>query len=301
MSKPTQVIPEKCRGYVVSEEKVTYGPREVMLYALGIGISQDPLDEKDLKWTYENSEDFAPIPSFAVVLSSMENLFGALLACPGLPEFNPMMLLHGEEKVVIHKPLPASGNLTQRTVIQDVVDKNSGALLIISIDSFDAATKEPVCSTIHSLFIRGIGGFGGGKGAAPSDNRPPKNASPTASFEKQTTPNQALVYRLSGDYNPLHADKQMAEMGGFDRPILHGLCFFGIGTHAVVRTILNNDVSLIRSIEGRFSSPVLPGHKLKVEMWRISKEKIVFQVINEDTKKVCLSNGGITLAPHAAL
>lgn len=301
MSKPTKVIPEKCRGYVISEDKVTYGPREVMLYALGIGASQDPLDEKDLKWTYENSEDFAPIPSFAVVLNSMESLFGALLSCPGLPEFNPMMLLHGEEKVVLSKPLPPSATLIQTAVIKDVTDKGSGALLIISIDGRDAETNEPICSTIHSLFIRGIGGFGGSKGEAPADNRPPKGKAPDAVFEKTTTANQALIYRLSGDYNPLHADKNMAEMGGFERPILHGLCFFGIGTHAIVRQMLNNDVSQIRGVEGRFSSPVLPGHKLKVEMWRVSKDKIVFQVINQDTGKVCLSNGAVVLAPSANL
>jgi len=147
----------------------------------------------------------------------------------------------------------------------------------------------------HSLFIRGLGGFGGDKGPNPPVHKIPKDRSPDAVHVKKTTPNQALVYRLSGDMNPLHADPNMAALGGFDKPILHGLCFFGIATHGVVRQLCDNDPSKVLSIEGRFASPVFPGQQLTVQMWRDGKAKIVFQVVNDDTKQICLANGAVYL------
>uniref|UniRef100_A0A0G4FPC5 Uncharacterized protein n=1 Tax=Chromera velia CCMP2878 TaxID=1169474 RepID=A0A0G4FPC5_9ALVE len=293
MPKPDKVIPSECAGYSVGETTASYGPKDVMLYALGLGVSTDPLDPLDLKFTYENAEDFAPLPSFAVVLSSFEDLFGALTACPGLPEFNPMMLLHGEEKVTLFKSLEPEAALVHKASIKNVYDKGSGALLVVVVESFEQDSGEKVCALEHSLFIRGIGGFGGDKGPAPASNKPPKRV-PDAVFKKETSANQALIYRLSGDMNPLHADPNMAAMGGFDKPILHGLCFFGIATHGVVREMCENDPSRVLSVEGRFASPVLPGDPLRVEMWK-EGGRVLFQVVNERTNKVSLANGAVAL------
>ena len=146
-----------------------------------------------------------------------------------------------------------------------------------------------VCVLHISLFIRGIGGFGGQKSPPPIVHTPP-NRSPDSVYEFDTYPNQAILYRLCGDLNPLHVDPNFSALGGFERPILHGLCTFGIATHGVVRNMCENDASRISSLEGRFTSPVIPGNKLRVDMWK-EGAKVLFVVTNVTAGKVAIANG----------
>ncbi|CEM02879.1 unnamed protein product [Vitrella brassicaformis CCMP3155] len=305
--KPSEVQPSKCCGFQLGSEVRSYSKRDVILYALGLGLSQDQLDANDLQYTYENSDGFAPLPSFAVVLPRGEVVFESLSKCPGMPDFNPMMLLHGEQKVELFKPLQTDDTLTHTASLKEVWDKGKAALVVVETQSRDQQ-GDLVCVNTSQLFIRGIGGFGGPK-QPKGPARTPPNRPPDVVFTKATSPNQALIYRLSGDYNPLHADPNFSSIGGFDVPILHGLCTFGIAGHGVVREMCDNDASRVRSIEGRFASTVVPGDVLAVEMWRQGGGngdggRVVFQVKNLNSGKVALSNGLIVLHtdnPRAAL
>nr|AZL94226.1 hydroxysteroid 17-beta dehydrogenase 4 [Cardiosporidium cionae]AZL94237.1 hydroxysteroid 17-beta dehydrogenase 4 [Cardiosporidium cionae] len=230
IDKPKKVIVSLCEGFVLGKSRKSYTQRDAILYAIGIGASQDPLDPLDLQYTYENSENFATVPSFASVFPSMDLMFEGLQRCPGLPEFNPMLLLHGEHKLTLHNPIPSEATVNQLATIKNVFDKTSGALVIVKIDSFDESSDALLCSNEASLFLRGIGGFGGTSMVALKSPVMP-NRAPEYTFLKKTSANQAIIYRLSGDYNPLHIDPEVASLGGFSFPILHGLCFFGIAAH----------------------------------------------------------------------
>ncbi|KAF8822105.1 MaoC family domain-containing protein [Cardiosporidium cionae] len=340
IDKPKKVIVSLCEGFVLGKSRKSYTQRDAILYAIGIGASQDPLDPLDLQYTYENSENFATVPSFASVFPSMDLMFEGLQRCPDsmnsaliiritqekthkiyypffltalcceqlgisidlraqgssctrLPEFNPMLLLHGEHKLTLHNPIPSEATVNQLATIKNVFDKTSGALVIVKIDSFDESSDALLCSNEASLFLRGIGGFGGTSMVALKSPVMP-NRAPEYTFLKKTSANQAIIYRLSGDYNPLHIDPEVASLGGFSFPILHGLCFFGIAAHGAVREVCGNDPKNLYSIEGRFTSPVVPGNTLLVEMWQ-EDEKLLFKVTNVDTKKACISNGIIHL------
>lgn len=298
MPRPEKVIPELCRNFVLSSIKKTYTKKDVILYALGLGVSSDPLDTDDLKFTYENADDFAALPSYAVVIPPFEDVFDGLLACPGMPEFNPMMLLHGEEKISLNvAQMPVEATVECASRISDVLDKGKGALVRISCEIFelDASMNKrlsdsPICLVDLSVFIRGIGGFGGSRSPKPSS---PSKATtvPDLTIRRRTVPSQAILYRLSGDSNPLHIDPNLASMGGFDRPILHGLCTYGIATHTLVKSICGNDASCFKSIEARFSSPVIPGDELAVHIWIAGESEVRFNVEDLRTHSICVADG----------
>lgn len=282
--KPDKVIPSKVRGFKFPTEQFAYDEYKTILYALGLGVSRDPMNLKDLNFTYENAEDFKVLPTFGVTAGKLENVFGGLMACEGLPNFNPMMLLHGEHKIEVLKPFPRKQVLKGSAEITDVADKGKGALLTITSSIADE-NNEVICRNIHKLFIRGIGGFG--------DKGLTNDALPTAPAGKPhkvsvdpTTPNQAILYRLAGDYNPLHIAPDMAALGGFDRPILHGLCFFGFAGRAVLRDFCDDDVKQFKSISARFTSHVFPGETLITEMWQTPKG-IYFQQKTQERGKIC--------------
>lgn len=298
MSKPPKVIPEKCEGYVLSDKISEYKSRDVLLYALGLGISNDSMDIKDLQFTYENSENFAPLPTFAAVLIQFNDIFDGLVNCPGMPEFNPMLLLHASHKVSIHSHLPTEAKTKTIAKIKNVFDKKNAAIISIECVTENLDNQKKLCTNELSLYIRGIGGFSSSSSSvshltSTSENvmKNKKQASPPdAIFTRVTNANQALIYRLSGDYNPLHADPNMAAMGGFEKPILHGLCFFGIATHSIIKELLNNDASLVSSVSVRFSSTVTPSDSLCIEAWK-NKNQINFQVLNKNTRKFCITEG----------
>lgn len=196
----------------------TYTERDTILYALGIGCGSDLIaDSGDMRYVYENSDNFSVFPTFGVVVPSQA--LAGLISTPGL-KFNPMMLLHGEQYLEVKKPLPTSGKLTSTARISNIYDKKSGALVLLDVIS-NNESGEQVLFNQFSVFIRGLGNFGGSKGPKPIDYSPPLKP-PMVVHRERTLENQAVLYRLSGDYNPLHIDPDMAKMGNFNRPILHG-------------------------------------------------------------------------------
>ncbi len=259
-----------------------YGDREVMLYALGIGAGVDDLDftfEKNLK-VYPT---FAVIPGSAVIVG-----LGELLT------FNWVMLLHGEQRIELRSLIPTSGKLTTVGTLRAIYDKGSGAVVVVDAETKDEAGKVLFVNTV-SLFIRGEGGFGGDRGPGGPKNVPPQRA-PDATVEMQTGPNQALIYRLSGDRNPLHADPDFAKMAGFDRPILHGLCTFGHAGRAVLKTFCNNDPARLKVFESRFSGVVFPGDTIITEMWKESDSLVIVQSKTQRGDAV-LGSAAATIAP----
>eukprot|EP00923_Selenidium_pygospionis_P056989 GHVN01099513.1.p1 GENE.GHVN01099513.1~~GHVN01099513.1.p1 ORF type:complete len:302 (+),score=47.69 GHVN01099513.1:183-1088(+) len=301
MSKPKAVIPDLCKNHPLFDNEVTFSSRDVILYALGIGVSMDPMDPQDLTFTYEMKDAFATIPSYASCITPIGPLIEGLNECPGLPDFNPMMLLHGEEKIELVKPVPTStedSTVRCRGFIRSVVDKGSGALVNIGVEIVQDG--EVVCVIDRAFFIRGLGGFGGPKDSATS--HPTPKTPPHKTHIVKTSPNQALLYRLSGDFNPLHIDPAMSALGGFPRPILHGLCTFGIAVHGVVKQMAENDATQLASVQGRFSKPVIPGDVVRVEMWRREPNEVLFRVVNA-TKggEVCVSNGRAMMKAKARL
>jgi acyl dehydratase len=179
------------------------------------------------------------------------------MSVPGLT-FNPMMLLHGEQHLQLHRPIPSSGTLTSQARLAGIYDKGKATLVHLEARTTDAS-GQLVCTNHFMLFIRGIGGFGGERGPAQESFDPPKGRAPDAVVSHVTNNNQALLYRLSGDLNPLHADPSMAAMGGFDRPILHGLCSFGHAGRAIIDSFCDGDGDRLKSIRVRFSKHVFLG------------------------------------------
>lgn len=235
--------------------------KDALLYAVGVGAgSVDPRWE--LEFTTENTADTPQrvLPTFAVIIG----MGGGAMRNVGT--FNPAMLVHGEQGIELHRPIPVEGTLRTTSEITGIFDKGSGAVVATRSESVDAATGEPLLSTTSSVFIRGEGGFGGDRGPSGAGNVAPDRA-PDHEVTYGTRPDQALLYRLSGDRNPLHTDPAFAKMGGFDRPILHGLCTYGFTGRALLHALCGSDPSRFTSMEGRFTKPVMPGDTLTVKMW----------------------------------
>lgn len=276
----------------------TYTERDVMLYALGIGAAADQLDQSELKFVYEGHADFQAFPTFGVVIPSAT--LGHLASIQGLT-FNPMMQVHGEQFMELRKPLPTSGTLTSHPRIVNLYDKGSGALLVLEVSSKDASGEEVIFNQF-SLFIRGLGGFGGEKGPATISYDPPKDTAPEVVHREKTLANQAILYRLSGDMNPLHIDVELAKTGNFPKPILHGLCSFGYASRAVVKHFANNDGRRFKSVRARFASPVFPGETLVTEMWRApnNPNRILFRARVAERGVVVINGAYIDLHPETA-
>jgi acyl dehydratase len=271
-----------------------YKERDVILYNLGIGAKRE-----ELPYVYENSSDFQAIPSFGVIPA-----FPLMFNFPmqeAVGDFNPMMLLHGEQFLELFKPIPTSGTLINEAKVVDVVDKGKGTLLIIGVTTKDASGQK-ICYNEYTNFIRGVSGKGSKKGkdrgAATALNNPPSRQ-PDSFIEEKTNENQAAIYRLAGDLNPLHIDPEMSKMGGFDVPILHGLCTFGYATKHVVEKYLNRDGKRVKSIKARFAKHVFPGETLRTEMWK-EGEKIYFQVRVVERDVLAITNAAVELRPQGS-
>ncbi len=279
-------------GYQLKPADFVYNQRDVSLYALSIGAGMNPTDPEELKFVYElNGAGFYAFPTFAFTFPFA--VFWQITEVPGLV-FNPMLLLHGEQYLELKRPLPLQATITNHAHISQIYDKGSGALILVDVSSVDENGEE-VAFNQSSIFIRGLGGFGGERGPSGSSNLPPERP-PDAIHSEQTMPNQALLYRLSsGDPNPLHADPQMAALGGFDRPILHGLCTFGFAARAVLRQFGDNDPARFKSVKVRFSQHVFPGETIITEMWQESANRIIFQTKVKERGDVVLSNAAVEL------
>ena len=268
-------------GMELTELHFRYSQRDAVLYALGIGAPADPLDAEELRSVYELSPDFQVLPTFAVLFS--KDLISQLMTgCIAGIEYEPMLLLHGEQELHLHRPLPPSATVTSRLRIAEIYDKGSGALIIFTVESATEA-GEKLASARLAVFIRGIGGFGGPRGETMK--LPPPARPPDILHEEATLPNQALLYRLTGDANPLHADPKMAARGGYHAPILHGLCTFGFAARAIIKGCCANDASRLCSIRSRFSQPVYPGETLITEIWSLPGGEIRFQTRSKESQR----------------
>lgn len=255
--------------------------KDAILYALGVGAGAvDPFDE--LAFTTENTKDVDQqvLPTMAVVLG-----VGGSGAMSEIGSFNPAMLVHGEQAITLHGPIPVEGEVDTTGTVTGIYDKGKGAVVEITSESVDTTSGETLFSQVMSLFIRGEGGFGGDRGPSAADNAAP-DRDPDHVVTYETRTDQALLYRLSGDRNPLHSDPSFAAMGGFDKPILHGLCTYGFTGRALLHTLCDSDPTRFRSMSGRFSSPVMPGESLTISMWDLGDGDVRFRTAGSDGRTV---------------
>ena len=251
----------------------SYGDKDVMLYALGIGLGADPMNETELAFVYERGLKVMPTAATVLAAGARAAPGAEVVNAPGHrpSQINYLMVVHGEQKVELHKPLPASGSFTTASRNVGAFDKgkDKGAVIINETVWTDAA-GEKVATLTGSTFARGDGGFGGPSAGAPEPHAVPTRA-PDQSLDFTTRPDQALIYRLNGDRNPLHSDPEVAKKAGFDRPILHGLCTYGITCRAILAGVTDYDPAAILSHQVRFSAPVFPGDTITVDLWRDGK------------------------------
>jgi acyl dehydratase len=265
--------------------------KDSLLYAVGVGAGQGPTDPSELPFVTENSIDVTPraLPTMAVVLADVSGAFG------DIGSFNPAMLVHGEQRVVCHAELPTSGELESTSEITAIWDKGKGAVIEVTAHATSTADGSPLFDLVMSAFIRGEGGFGGERGPSGPRNEAPERT-PDHSVTSVTRPEQALLYRLSGDRNPLHSDPTFASFAGFDRPILHGLCTYGFAGRALLHRLCESDPARFGSIEARFSSPVFPGEELTTDIWVTGEGTAVFRVLASGDR-VVIDSGGCTFRP----
>ena len=276
-------------GFVSQPFEFNYNFKDVIIYNLGVGASI----KDGLQYLYEGHDKFSPIPSFAVIpgFAGMGVLFTGEI--PDL-EVDLTKVLHGEHYFKIAKPLPESAKLSNTIKIQDVLDKGKGMVILMEIESRDE-TGEVVAVNQSSIFVVGSGGFGGPRSSAhsiESSQVPDRPADCSAEF--LTSTDQAALYRMSGDLNPLHISPEFAAFGGFSTPILHGLCSLGISVRQILQHFANNDPTQLSAVKVRFSKPVLPGQTLKTEMWR-EANRIIFHTTVTETGATCLSGGWLEL------
>ncbi|MCX5437012.1 MaoC/PaaZ C-terminal domain-containing protein [Streptomyces sp. NBC_00063] len=240
--------------------EITWDHKDIQLYHLGLGAGTPATDPDELRYTLESR--LHVLPSFATVAGAGMGVVGGLSA-PGI-DVNLAHVLHGGQSVELHRPIPVKGSATSTSRVAAVHDKGKAAILVLRTEVADA--DGPLWTSDAQIFVRGEGGFGGDRG--PTTRLEAPTGEPDRTVDRPVREDQALLYRLSGDWNPLHADPEFAKLVGFDRPILHGLCSYGMTLKAVVDTLLDGDVSRVRSYATRFTGVVFPGETLRIRMWR---------------------------------
>ncbi len=256
------IVYEKLMALDIPPAEQSYGPKDCMLYALGIGLGHDPMNEDELPFVYEKNLKVLPT-------------MGAVLGHPGFwardrdTGIDWVRIVNGEQGVRLHQPLKGQNTVIGRQRIVEVIDKGAGkgALVLTERKVTDKATGAPIATITQTTFCRADGGFGGPPREAPEPHPIPERA-PDAVCDLATRPEAALIYRLSGDRNPLHAEPAVAKQAGFPRPIMHGLGNFGIAGHAVLKTMCGYDPARLTAFACRFSAPVYPGETIRTEMWR---------------------------------
>jgi acyl dehydratase len=262
----------------------TWTSTDCLLYALGVGAGALDPTGFELEFTTENSAAVTQrvLPTYAAILGQG----GPPLTALG--SFDPAMLVHGEQAIELHRPIPPEGKVRTTSTVSGIFDKGSGALVVVDSASVDADSGEPCFATQSSLFIRGEGGFGGDRG--PKGEAAAPDREPDEVITYSTRGDQALLYRLSGDRNPLHSDPTFAKRAGFDRPILHGLCTYGVTGRALLHSVCGSDPSRFASMRARFTRPTFPGDTLTVSIW-IDGDRARFRTDNQRGETVL--DGGV--------
>ena len=256
------IVYDKLMALEIPTAEQTYGPKDCMLYALGVGLGQDPMNEEELPFVYE--KNLKVLPTMGTVLGHAG--FWARRQDTGI---DWVKVVNGEQGITLHRPLAGQGTVIGRQRIVEVIDKGAGkgALVLSERKITDKASGAPIATVTHTMFCRGDGGFGGPPREAPAPHPLPARA-PDAVCDLATRPEAALIYRLSGDLNPLHSEPAVAKQAGYSRPIMHGLGSFGVAAHAVLKTFCGYDPAKLIAFASRFSAPVYPGETLRTEMWR---------------------------------
>jgi acyl dehydratase len=279
------IDPKALRQWPIADVEHSYTVRDTMLYALGLGYGADPMDVEQLRFVYEGG--LKALPSMAVVLGY-----------PGFWIGDPATgadwkkVLHGEQSIEIFKPLPTAATVIGRSRVTGLFDKgkDKGAVLVSERDVIDKSSGDVLCRLTSTTMMRGDGGFGGPSGPLPAPHPLPDRA-PDQAVSIATLPQAALIYRLCGDYNPLHADPAVARGGGFEKPILHGLCTFGVVGRALLDAVCGNDPSKLRKMQVRFSAPVFPGETIVTEFWKEGGGVVSFRAKVKQRDLVVINNG----------
>lgn len=274
----------KAREFAPVEQTVS--AKDMILYSLGLGCGADPMDEDQLRFVFEESEGFAAMPTMPVVLAG-----------PGFWVREPdsgvtwQKVLHGEQGLEVHAPIPVGATVVGRTRIEEIIDKGEGrgALLYLARDIEEKGSGKLLATVRMTTFARADGGFGGPDGPLKTVHKLPESE-PETVVEIATRPEAALIYRLSGDPNPLHASPSVAREAGFEAPILHGLCSYGVAGRAILQACCGGDPAKLKRLDLRFTSPVYPGETLRTEIWRDGGE-VSFRARVVERDKVVLDNG----------
>ena len=276
-------------GATSEPAEASWTSKDSLLYALGVGAGMSDPTGFELEFTTENSADIQQkaLPTMPVVIAPKGG--GGESPFAKIGTFDWAMLVHGEQSVTLHQPLPPEGKATMTGKVAGIYDKGKAAVVVLENEAVDANGK-PLFTTTMSAFIRGEGGWGGDRGpSGPRNVAPDRQPDEVVSYN--TRPDQALLYRLNGDRNPLHSDPQFAKLAGFDKPILHGLCTFGFTGRALLHAVCGSDPIRFKAIEGRFSQPVMPGETLDVKIW-VDGNEAIYQTWVDD--HVVLDSGKLT-------
>jgi acyl dehydratase len=278
------IVTEKLLNLAIPTVEQTYTAKDAMLYALGVGLGFDPTDRNQLDFVYE--KNLKVLPTFAVVL-----------AYPGLwmrdldTGIDAIKVVHGEQGLTLHKPLSPAGAVVGKSRVAGVVDKGEGrgALVMVERRIYAKGSGELIATVTQTAFCRGDGGFGGPSGPTPKPHELPARA-PDLVCDLPTSPQAALIYRLSADINPLHADPEVAKAAGFPRPILHGLATYGVAGHALLKAACGYDPARLKSLNARFTAPVYPGETFRTEIW-LDGSVASFRTTAIERNVVAISNG----------
>ncbi|HEY5680390.1 MAG TPA: MaoC/PaaZ C-terminal domain-containing protein [Pseudomonadales bacterium] len=262
----------------------SWSSKDALLYAVGVGSGTD-----ELAFTTENTKDVAQrvLPTFAVIIG------GGGVPMDAIGSFNPALMVHGEQGIELYDEIPPDGEIDSVGKVTAIWDKGSAAVLEFESTSTNVATGKPLLKTRTSLFCRGEGGWGGDRG--PSEKVEFPDREPDHQVTYATREDQALTYRLSGDRNPLHSDPSFAALGGFEKPILHGLCTWGFTGRALLHTLCDGDPSRFKSMNSRFSKPVIPGDELTISIWVVDEGRALFRTTNQNGDAV-IDQGVFTYA-----
>jgi acyl dehydratase len=278
---------DKLMGLKRSGDRFSYTDRETMLYAIGIGMSRDPYDEAELAYTFERQK-LKTVASMATVLQRVP-----LLKDCG---YDYTKVVHGEQRLTLHRPLEPEGEILVDSRVTEAYDKGpgKGAVIYTELAARSATDNAPLYTLLSTTFARGDGGFGGPNGQGPSPHEIPSRK-PDLTAAAETRLDQALLYRLNGDRNPLHADPELAKRVGFPVPILHGLCTYGTACRTILKEVAKYDHTRIRGFDVRFSSPVYPGETILTDMW-IDGNVVSFRCRLKERDVTVINNGKCTLA-----